>query len=135
MRIDLKEVGKRIRRVRGGNSLIEFEKIVGIGKNMISLYEHGEAWPKPHTLDKIIELSGRPSDWLLYGVGDNADTVAEDHLPYHPTPEEENLLKILEEVPDVREAMEAMMALPPRKQKIYLGKMLEDLEKLEEGKD
>src|SRR6185369_17462672 len=48
------------------------------------------------------------------------------------TPEEENLLKILESVPDIREAMEGMIALPERKRKIHLGRILEDLEKLED---
>lgn len=47
------------------------------------------------------------------------------------TPEEENLLQILESEPDVRDAIKAMIALPKRKQKIYLGKMLEDLEEIE----
>lgn len=51
------------------------------------------------------------------------------------SPEEEKLLKILESEPDVHDAIKAMIALPKRKQKIYLGKMLEDLEVIEkEGK-
>lgn len=47
------------------------------------------------------------------------------------SPDEENLLQILESEPDVYDAIKAMIALPKRKQKIYLGKMLEDLEEIE----
>jgi len=90
-------------------------------------------------------LSGKTKrlDPELISVLYEALGIAEDQPPAYGvtaihrviTPEEENLLKILEEVPDVREAIEAMVALPPRKRKIHLGKMLEDLEKIEEGKD
>jgi len=46
-------------------------------------------------------------------------------------PEDEKLLGILKSMPRAREAMEAFLALPERKQKIHLGKMLESLEEME----
>lgn len=64
---------------------------------------------------------------------DSGYTVAAVHRKI--TPEEEQLLQILESEPDIRDAVKALIELPPRKRKIHLGKMFEDLEKLEEGKD
>lgn len=46
-------------------------------------------------------------------------------------PWEAELLDALKIFPDAREAMEAFLQLPPRKQKIYLGKLLEEVEKLQ----
>lgn len=76
MAIDLIEIGKRIRDVRGQRTGIEFGEIIGTSNNMVSIYESGGSWPKPQTLDKIIALSGKTADWLLYGRGDKSCVVA-----------------------------------------------------------
>jgi phage repressor protein C with HTH and peptisase S24 domain len=75
MSIDLIEIGKRIREVRGKRTGIEFGKILGVGNNMVSVYESGQSFPKTQTLDTIIQLSGRPADWLLYGKGEDGPVV------------------------------------------------------------
>lgn len=64
---------------------------------------------------------------------DSSYTVASVHRKI--TPEEEQLLQILESEPDIRDAVKVLIELPARKRKIHLGKMFEDLEKLEERKD
>jgi len=137
MAIDLIGIGKRIRKVRGTRTGVEFGKLLGVGNNMVSVYESGQTWPKPQTLDKIIELSGKPADWLLYGKGDDAGGIVSELPEEYPaaTPEERRLLDILKEDPQAKEGLEAMIALPPRKRTIYLGKMFEDLEKLTEEKE
>jgi len=134
MKLNQVEIGERIKIVRGEQSGKKFGDLIGVSTNMVSMYETGTAWPKPQTLFKIIEISGRSSDWLLFGKDDPEPIIiSEPSQEYSlPTAEEEELLKLIEETPDAREALEVMIALPPRKRKIYLGKMLEDLEKIEE---
>lgn len=82
MKINLKEIGGRFRQIRGNKSLIDFERIAGISKNMISLYERGEAWPKPDILCNILEYGGKSFDWLFLGQ-DNM-TIAENSPNYLP---------------------------------------------------
>lgn len=134
MKLNQTEIGERIKVVRGRQSGKNFGDLIGVSTNMVSMYETGTAWPKPQTLAKIIELSGKSSDWLLFGIDNTGPSiVCEPPSEYMPsTPEEENLLKMIEEIPDAREVLEVILSLPSRKRKIYLGKMLEDLEKLEE---
>ncbi len=67
MKIDLSEMGRKIRAIRGRLSLEEFEPIAGISKSMLSLYERGEAWPKPDVLSKIAEFGKISFDELLTG--------------------------------------------------------------------
>lgn len=47
------------------------------------------------------------------------------------TPGEAELLEVLRESPDSRDLVEAYIKLPPRKQKIFLGKLLEVVEEVE----
>jgi len=75
MRFDLVQIGERIRIVRGNKSGSEFGKSIGVSTNMISNYEKGQAWPKAQTLARIIELSRKSADWLLYGNEDDAVAI------------------------------------------------------------
>jgi len=76
MFMDLKEIGLRIKAVRQKRNGEDFGELIGVSRATISVYERGEGWPRPETLNKIIELSGRPADWLLYGKGDDGPIVA-----------------------------------------------------------
>lgn len=67
MKIDLKEMGRRIREIRGDLSLDDFEAILGVSRSSISLYERGESWPKPETLSKIVAHGKVTYEWLLTG--------------------------------------------------------------------
>lgn len=51
------------------------------------------------------------------------------------TLEEEQILRIFSDDPDAIEDLETLIALPKNKRKIYVGKMLEDLEKLKEDSE
>lgn len=61
----MKKMGERIKQIRGDMTLTEFEPVAKISKNMISLYERGEAWPKPDTISNISEFGGVSFNWLL----------------------------------------------------------------------
>ncbi len=86
MFMDLKEIGLRIKAVRQKRNGEDFGELIGVSRATISVYERGEGWPRPETLNKIIELSGRPADWLLYGKGDDGPiVVAEPQEEYTAT--------------------------------------------------
>jgi len=79
MQINLKEMGSRIKQIRGEMSLAEFESVAKVSKNMISLYERGESWPKPDTLSNIVEFGKVSYEWLLTGRDiSNSETVVND---------------------------------------------------------
>lgn len=82
MNIDLVLVGKRIATVKGKMNGKEFGKLIGVSNKSVSCYESGAVWPKPQTLAKIIELSGKPADWLLFGVEPDAGSVTEPPAQY-----------------------------------------------------
>ena len=65
MKIDMKKMGERIRQIRGKLSLLEFETIVHVSRSMLSLYENGEAWPKPDTLNNIATHGNVGVEWIL----------------------------------------------------------------------
>lgn len=65
MKIDLKKMGERIRQIRGKLSLLEFEAIAHVSRSMLSLYENGEAWPKPDTLNNIAAHGRVGVEWIL----------------------------------------------------------------------
>jgi transcriptional regulator with XRE-family HTH domain len=65
MKIDLKKMGTRIRKIRGDLSLLEFEAIAHVSRSMLSLYENGEAWPKPDTLNNIATYGKVGTEWVL----------------------------------------------------------------------
>lgn len=77
MEIDLARIGARIRSVRDERTGIEFGKLIGVSNQSVCAYESGAVWPKPQTLAKIIELSGKSADWLLFGIEPDAGSVAE----------------------------------------------------------
>lgn len=86
MFMDLKEIGLRIKAVRQKRNGEDFGELIGVSRATISVYERGEGWPRPETLNKIIELSGRPADWLLYGKDeDGPTTIAEPQEEYTVT--------------------------------------------------
>jgi transcriptional regulator with XRE-family HTH domain len=63
----LKEIGKRIRQIRGKKSLVDFGKIIGISKTMVSYYEDGSVAPRADTLQKIAEYGDVSFEWLFTG--------------------------------------------------------------------
>ena len=82
MMIDQMGIGERIKAIRGNLSGKEFAKKIGVTFTVVSAYENGKAWPKPQTLDKIIKLSGRPADWLLYGIESDQPCVIDPPADY-----------------------------------------------------
>ena len=68
-RISSKQVGQRIRKVRGGVTQTAFARSIGVRKqNYISRYEHGRI-PGPDLLVRIAKFGKTSVDWLLTGIG------------------------------------------------------------------
>lgn len=82
---DSKEIGRRIRQIRGELNGEAFGKILGLSRAQISVYERGEGWPNREALDKILTYGRKSADWLLYGKGDENTIVAEPPEQYSVT--------------------------------------------------
>lgn len=68
---------KHVRRVAGLNQQELGEKF-GVGKQAISHYENGAAYPNPEFLAAIAEIGNVTLDWLITGKGDAAQEVTRD---------------------------------------------------------
>lgn len=136
------------------NAIENIKRIKGIGSDKevadlleLSAADFSNRKKRGTLLPLILEWAEHENvnfDTLLKGavqiVPGNHDLVRELASEYqvsavHRTlsKEENDLLELLRAFPDAREAMMAFMQLPPRKQKIYLGKLLEEVERLEEA--
>lgn len=83
MRIDKKETGKRLRKLREDSNLTlaEVASQLGVsGKSTVNAWEKGRAYPKKH-IDELAKMYGATVDYLNYGDlgGQNMefDTVKE----------------------------------------------------------
>lgn len=81
MVIDLKEIGRRIKLIRGKRNGEDFGMLIGVSKATVSVYERGDGWLRPETLSKLIDLSGKDADWLLYGRGDDQESIVAEQAP------------------------------------------------------
>lgn len=68
--IDLKEIGQRIRKLRGGDNQTEFAKMLEVTQGQLSRYEAGTASPSLDVLVRLRKNKGRTIDWILIGVKD-----------------------------------------------------------------
>lgn len=79
------EVGKRIRKIRGGLTQKQFADILGVKQNYISRYEKGRI-PPPEILIKIAEFGNVSVDWILIGeervYQKKGNKVAEESVIY-----------------------------------------------------
>lgn len=80
----MKEIGKRIRQIRGELILEDFEKIMGVSKNTLSLYERGEGNPKSTFLLKLAEYGSVSVDWILTGREPKTPLIREQSETYLP---------------------------------------------------
>lgn len=137
MKTNPKEIGQRIKQALAAAGLNQraLARRLNITDASVSAYVLGDARMTEESYVVLSEMCGVSIDWLITGKLDRLAEVNEPETEYKKTtPEEEDLLRILQECPDIRKAVKAMIQLPERKQIIHLGKMLEDLEKIEEGK-
>lgn len=141
MKNEWKNIGDRIAEIRRAAKLnqAEFAATTGLNsQSAISAIENGDRLPTTEQLITIADKFKVSLDWLVSGIAipnNNGFEVAESQADYRSlTLDEEYLLKVLSNHPNIKLVIEAMIQLPERKQIIQLGKMLEDLEKIEEGK-
>ncbi len=64
-----KEIGKRIRNIRGELSQKQFAELIGIHKDQLSRYERGVTLPRPKLLKKMAE-HGEISTECLFDMGE-----------------------------------------------------------------
>jgi transcriptional regulator with XRE-family HTH domain len=66
--INLREIGRRIRGLRGLDmTQAEFASRIGVAQSYLSALEHGEKEPGATVLLAIARAFGRSVDWLLTG--------------------------------------------------------------------
>ncbi len=66
--VDLKNVGRRIREIRGFDlTQAEFGKMLGIAQTTLSKYEKGQAAPTLEVLVRLKTHSGKSIDWIVTG--------------------------------------------------------------------
>jgi transcriptional regulator with XRE-family HTH domain len=64
---DLKDIGERIRELRGDVSQDEFAPQLGITQGQLSKIERGQAEPSVAVLVKLHERFNKTLDWLVLG--------------------------------------------------------------------
>jgi len=62
-----KEIGLRIKKVRGNVNQTEFAKMLGVHRSTLSRYERGEFEPNVDFLERICSIFGIDINWLLFG--------------------------------------------------------------------
>jgi phage-related protein len=67
--IELKEIGRRIRILRGSDNQTKFAKILAITQGQLSRYEGGTAAPSLDSLVRLKKKTGRSIDWIVTGAG------------------------------------------------------------------
>lgn len=66
--VDLKNVGRRIRVIRGFDlTQAEFGKMFGVAQATLSKYEKGQAAPTLEFLVRLKAHSGKSIDWIVTG--------------------------------------------------------------------
>lgn len=81
----MRDLGERIRRVRGYTSQEVFARQLGISKGALGCYERGVNCPNVEVILNISRLCHVSLEWLMTGKGEMADTrvpegpVAGDH--------------------------------------------------------
>jgi DNA-binding transcriptional regulator YiaG len=67
--IELKEIGRRIRILRGSDNQTEFAEMLEITQGQLSRYEGGTAAPSLESLVRLKKRTGRSIDWIVTGEG------------------------------------------------------------------
>ena len=68
-RVKLKEMGRRIRSLRGSENQTPFARALGITQGQLSRYEKGTAAPSLDSLVRLKKSTGRSIGWIITGKG------------------------------------------------------------------
>jgi len=68
--VDLKDIGQRIRQLRGEENQTDFAKMLEVTQGQLSRYEAGTASPSLDVLVRLRKSKGRTVDWILIGDKD-----------------------------------------------------------------
>lgn len=111
--------------VPGGELLISIQRTLEI--DLFPSHPHGTEKHKQFSAAILADPAGAP-----YGVQDHTWQLSAVPSQENIKPEEARLLEILKEAPEIYETIKVMISLPERKRKIFLGKLLEEQEQLEQ---
>jgi transcriptional regulator with XRE-family HTH domain len=65
--LDLRAIGKRIRKLRGATTQIDFAHVLHISQAQLSKYELGQSALPLGVLVRLAEKSARTIEWILTG--------------------------------------------------------------------
>jgi transcriptional regulator with XRE-family HTH domain len=95
-------IGSRIKELRQGKwNQTEFSELIGVSLNTLSKFENGKSDLPSESLKKAAELLKVSADYLLTGK-ETEKTISE---------EENEIIKIVRESPEIRELMKETVAL------------------------
>jgi transcriptional regulator with XRE-family HTH domain len=66
-RLERKDIGLRIRSIRGARTQKEFAEMTGATQSYISDLERGKCFPSVSFLELLVKISGSSYDWILTG--------------------------------------------------------------------
>ncbi|MDH5542721.1 MAG: XRE family transcriptional regulator [Nitrospinota bacterium] len=66
-RVNKKNLAKRIKSLRGGESLLAFGKRLGVSHTTIKRYEEGVMLPSADILMRLVAISSKSIEWILTG--------------------------------------------------------------------
>lgn len=81
--LDRKDIGLRIRAIRGERSQKEFANLTGATQSYISDLERGKCFPSVTFLALLSQISGRSYDWILTGK-EEREVPPEPDKPVEP---------------------------------------------------
>ena len=82
--LDKKNVAKRIKGLRGEESLVSFGKRLGVSHTTIKRYEDGSMLPSADLLIRLGTISSKSIEWILTGSDTPAHLNSGDSVPLPP---------------------------------------------------
>jgi transcriptional regulator with XRE-family HTH domain len=67
LRVNWRDIGRRLRQVRGDATQVEFGKALGVVQNVVSRYERGQVRPPLEYLVAVARYGNITLDWLIGG--------------------------------------------------------------------
>ncbi len=106
MKTEKADIGLRIREARGNSGITgaELGNLLGVGKQAVSSYENGRAYPTPASIAKIADICNTTTDWLITGkdpATPSPGQIAEEQSAYQGADEfEKRILGMLRRLPE-----------------------------------
>lgn len=103
MRYSQRDIGGRIRQVRGARTQEEFAKLHATSQGYVSDLEHGKALPSFNFLLSLVSKEGLSLDWLVSAAGS----------PMYLSPDDEAVALVREKAPQVYRKVDELLLVNP----------------------